>query len=970
MTASGTPAFLAGTNEGLFVSHDEMRTWEPILLGEGVASGQPVIAQLERDPGNQGAFYAAGPAALYRSDDQGVTWSAKVAGLPEGAEFREIFVMRSRPGTLYVDVTFGDERSVYKSTDRAESWQQLRTIPPDADQMEIHVNNPDLWYYEGGRTIYRSQDEGATWALTGPFPIRRGSGNLQNGVTDIATNPDDQNILLIVTNGPVFGSTEYSNGFFFSDTQGATWERRTESGGQQIFVDGVTLVYHVEGGQLWVSLDGGRTVREPVDIKEGVGLADAFLVDRRNASLLYSGLYRSTDTGRTWTEREGSVTPLIGSDDGPVEITGSTNDVAPKVTQITIRALGDAAWKLDFTLETDVPWLTPSPADGTTSETIRLAANAGGLEPGVHQTALVVRSQQAFNPVAEIPVILTVTSEPAGEASPTIMTFAGTGDYGTDGDGGPAAEATLEKPTALAFDSSGALLIADRYADNVRRVTSAGVISTFAGNGMSGFSGDGGAAVAASFDSPESLAVQDGVVFIADRFNRRVRAVSRDGKVSTYFGTGEFGSVPSQGTLADLAGSFSTLLAHPDGSLFVSGSGTERVAADGTFLKWHYLSYRGLAVAPDGRVYGTRGNQVFQLGPSNFEKVIAGGSDAGFVGDGGPATDALLDSPSGLAIDGEGRIYVADTDNQVVRRIDVDGTITTYAGVGLDGYSGDGGPANRAQLSDPVGLAIGPDGELYIAEDRRVRLVLPPGSAPAGPMLTSAGVVSAASFTSSAVAPSQIVSIFGANLAPSVEVATTTPLPESLAGVRAEFVDSGGATHALQLFFVAPGQINALIPAGAAAGSARLRVIAPGGLTGETAIEVASVAPGLFSANASGAGVAAAAAVRVAQDGTQTPIDVLQGSSPVAGAPIDLGPEGEQVVLLLFGTGFRNFSGSVEVTIGGVAAQVLGIAPQPQFTGLDQLNVIVPRALIGAGEVEVRVTIDGVTANVVTIVIA
>ncbi|MCB1022132.1 MAG: exo-alpha-sialidase, partial [Acidobacteria bacterium] len=78
----------------MFVSRDEMRTWEPIPLGGGVASGQPIVAQLERDPANQGAFYAAGPAVLYRSDDQGVTWTAKMAGLPADAEMREIFVMR------------------------------------------------------------------------------------------------------------------------------------------------------------------------------------------------------------------------------------------------------------------------------------------------------------------------------------------------------------------------------------------------------------------------------------------------------------------------------------------------------------------------------------------------------------------------------------------------------------------------------------------------------------------------------------------------------------------------------------------------------------------------------------------------------------------------------------------------------------------------------------------------------------
>jgi uncharacterized protein (TIGR03437 family) len=187
--------------------------------------------------------------------------------------------------------------------------------------------------------------------------------------------------------------------------------------------------------------------------------------------------------------------------------------------------------------------------------------------------------------------------------------------------------------------------------------------------------------------------------------------------------------------------------------------------------------------------------------------------------------------------------------------------------------------------------------------------------------------------------------------------------------VTVELTDSAGQTHTLALFFVAPGQINCLIAAEAALGAGRLRVRSNGG-SAEIPIIVEAIAPGLFSANASGQGVAAAAAVRVDASGAQTPLEVVDFSTqPYRGRPISLGASSDQVVLLLYGTGFRNHAGAIEVTIGGELAQVLGIAAQPQYAGLDQMNVIIPRSLIGKGEAEVVVKLGGKTLNTVTVTI-
>ena len=407
----------------------------------------------------------------------------------------------------------------------------------------------------------------------------------------------------------------------------------------------------------------------------------------------------------------------------------------------------------------------------------------------------------------------------------------------------------------------------------------------------------------------------------------------------------------------------------PDGGLYLSGSGTYRINADGSYVRWSSTSYDDLALSPDGRLYGVSSNRVLELRPNNFTLPYAGTTQSGYAGDGGPATEARLNGPSGIAFDADGRLFIADTNNHVIRVVGRDRNIATYAGTGVQGAEGDGGPANHAQLSSPSAVEVGPDGRLYIAGGRKVRVVLPPGSAAPAPALSSAGVVSAASYTGGAVAPNQIISIFGANLGSEVAAASQTPLPETLAGVRVDLIDAGGVARRLKLFFVAPHQINALVSEATATGTARLRVTAPDGQTGEATIEVARVAPGLFSANANGQGVAAAAAIRVAANGAQSPINILTGSGPVTGAPIQLGPAGDQVVLLLFGTGFRAYTSSVNVTIGGVPATVLGVAAQPEFVGLDQMNVLIPRELAGRGEVEVRVAVDGKPANVVTVLI-
>jgi uncharacterized protein (TIGR03437 family) len=227
--------------------------------------------------------------------------------------------------------------------------------------------------------------------------------------------------------------------------------------------------------------------------------------------------------------------------------------------------------------------------------------------------------------------------------------------------------------------------------------------------------------------------------------------------------------------------------------------------------------------------------------------------------------------------------------------------------------------------------------------------------------------VNAASFQGTTSAPESIVSAYGQGLAPRLEAAASAELPVTLAGVSVRVRDSGGGERTAPLFFVSPGQINFVLPAGTATGGATVTVLRDGQAVARGTVTVAGVAPGLFSANANGKGVAAAIAQRFGADGrtTSSPIFDCVGGTCAATA-LDLGAESDQTILLLFGTGIRHQT-QVTAQIGSESVEVLGAVAQGQYQGLDQVNVRVPRKLAGRGEVEIVLTINGQTTNAVTV---
>jgi uncharacterized protein (TIGR03437 family) len=232
--------------------------------------------------------------------------------------------------------------------------------------------------------------------------------------------------------------------------------------------------------------------------------------------------------------------------------------------------------------------------------------------------------------------------------------------------------------------------------------------------------------------------------------------------------------------------------------------------------------------------------------------------------------------------------------------------------------------------------------------------------------------VSAASFLGAELAPESIIAAFGQNLSTTTRVATGLPLPTELAGTTVKVRDGAGVERQAGLFFVAPAQVNYQIPPGTATGAATVTITSGAGAVSVGTVNIASVAPGLFSANASGQGVAAAVVFRRRADGSESFEPVAQfdqAQNRFVPLPIDLGPATDQVFLIPFGTGLRFHSGLSAVTcsIGGANMEVLFAGATPGFVGLDQANARLSRSLIGRGEVDVILTADGKTANTVRI---
>jgi uncharacterized protein (TIGR03437 family) len=560
-------------------------------------------------------------------------------------------------------------------------------------------------------------------------------------------------------------------------------------------------------------------------------------------------------------------------------------------------------------------------------------------------------------------------------------------------------------------DAAGNVYIADTDNSRVRKVSN-GVITTVAGSGMGGQSGDNGPATSAELESPSGIAVDAaGNLYIADL--GRVRKVS-NGVITT-----------------------------------VAGGGT--LSGDNVSATSAWLDPSGIAVDAAGNLYiaDTDHNRIRKVANGAITTVAGNGTE-GYSGDNGPATSAQLDWPTGVAVDSGGTLYIADWGNSCIRKV-TNGVITTVAGTGTRAYSGDNGPAASAQLYWSKSLAVDSAGNLYVTDSVNDRIrILTSGASPctysvsptsvqapasggnstvtiqttascswtvsglpgwitvsgassgtgsatvvlvfapnsgaslnatisiasvsvpvtqrgvASPSINAGGVVNAASYAAGQpLAPGSIAAAYGAFLLTAPSVAAGSPLPTNLAGLSLQF----GGTQA-PLFFAGAGQANFQVPWELAGQSqSSLAAVLNGQAGAGQTVSLARFAPGIFSTNSQGAG----------QGAILDPSYILVDSShpAIAGGTVvqiyctGLGPVTNQPP-----TGSPASSSPVSttptnptVTIGGAQATVTFSGLAPGFVGAYQVNALVPAGSSKGAAVPVVIAIGGATSNTVTIAV-
>jgi uncharacterized protein (TIGR03437 family) len=580
-----------------------------------------------------------------------------------------------------------------------------------------------------------------------------------------------------------------------------------------------------------------------------------------------------------------------------------------------------------------------------------------------------------------------------------LTPFAGSGPAGFAGDNGPATSARLSLYAyGLAADGDGNIYIADLGNYRVRKVNAARTISTVAGNGTPGFAGDGGPALNAQLfsaasvsDTVQGMAVDSaGNLYISDNHNRRVRKVTPAGTISLFAGSG--------------------LLPGDNGPAIRAGLSAPT----------------GVAVDSAGNVYiaDSLGGHVHKVNPAGVITTVAGnGLASGSLGDGSPATGALL-TPLAVAADAAGNLYINDGLHGRIRKVNTAGIISTIAGNGTTGSppSGDGGPATSAVLFSPGGVAVDSAGNLFFTDAVRMAAgvvrpairkvdtagiistiavasgnVSPPsfgdivvdragnlyvtsttiiykisGVASTGPPPSPPGAktVSAASLQVGPVAPESNVISTATHLATSSANADIDAPLTTLAGTTVNVTDANGSTFPALVLSVTPTQVTYQIPAGTAVGDATISITAGDGVTTTGQVQIAAVSPGVYTLNA--AGLVKAFALRVS-NGNQIVEDVydIDPTGAVVARPITIS-NGDQVYLIAYGTGFRAAAtGEVTVNVGADSPPVLYAGPQGVAVGVDQFNILIPPDLATGTPQSVPIVLNagGQSANTVNVMV-
>src|SRR5579871_369420 len=651
--------------------------------------------------------------------------------------------------------------------------------------------------------------------------------------------------------------------------------------------------------------------------------------------------------------------------------------------------------------------------DGVTPFSVRLS-NPSGMS--------IVSEQTEFGPFTTVYIADTDNNRiRQADGSGTIVTIAGTGIASYSGDGEPGVAASLNGPKGVFADSSGNVFVADTGNHRIRKINSADFITTVAGNGTATYAGDGSSADASSLSKPSAVIGDSaGNLFIADTGNHVIRKVNPAGIISTIAGTGKSGFAGDSALATNaLLNSPSGLALDAAGNLYIADTQNNRVrkvdrnGIISTVVA--SLTPTGLAFDTTGNLYIVEngGNRVRMMNSSGAVSTVAGNGGPGYSGDGALAVNAQLNGPFSIAFDIVGNLYIADAANNAVREVflPVPSMVATPA---FDVFGATVGTKSAAQTTtlynegevvvtiSSIATTSGRDFQqtntcgtsIAVGASCTISVVFAPqtagaqaavltitgnagsqsyllngvGIAPIAPAISSSGVTSAASFQPGLI-PGGLVSVFGQNFAAAAAGASTSPFPTTLGGVQVTI--NGIATP---IFYVSPTQINIQAPSDLKPGIPASVVVTVNGVSGTaTSVGVNAVQPAIFTL---GGTFGNQGAILLANTNTFA-MPVTPG---IASAPVHVG---DFVSIFCTGLGATtpgvstNSPGpssppalaatAVTASIGGLPATVSFAGLAPGFIGLYQANAQVPTGVAASSAVPVILTQSGVPSNTATI---